>query len=212
LLSVQEKTAEWGYRRITLNQSTDHLRAPIDFNISRSIDEIQIESRLSEIQKLILNQNEQLFQQQQQLDGLARGFLDIVQVLQQKGDPTKKIEETNQSVIILGNALVDFKKQLKQANFGQEFADLKTQQQAIGKSVVTTRKTIDSQTQNLASYLGWKRIMMIVASTAVISSLCNIAIASLAPWAIGQIPGKSQPNNIEKSPPIVKKQKGDRSR
>jgi hypothetical protein len=106
-----------------LNQSTDHLRAPIDF---RSINEIQIESRLSEIQKLILNQNEKLFQQQQQLDGLARGFLDIVQVLQQKGDPTKKIEKTNQSVIILGNALIDFKKQLKQANFGQEFADLKT--------------------------------------------------------------------------------------
>jgi GTP1/Obg family GTP-binding protein len=123
LLSVQVKTTEWSDRRITLNQSTDHLRAPIDF---RSINEIQIESRLSEIQKLILNQNEKLFQQQQQLDGLARGFLDIVQVLQQKGDPTKKIEKTNQSVIILGNALIDFKKQLKQANFGQEFADLKT--------------------------------------------------------------------------------------
>jgi hypothetical protein len=166
------------------------------------------------IQETLLNQSEQIAYQQEQLNNLGKGFRDIAEILQKQhqSNPTRAIEETNQGIMTLSNGMISLVKQIRQVDFGQGFADIKAQQQTISRSVITTHKTLDSQAENLASYLGWKRVVIIVVSTAIITSIFNVASASLAPWAIGQIPGKSQQNNIEKSPPIVKKQKGDRSR
>jgi aldehyde:ferredoxin oxidoreductase len=164
------------------------------------------------IQEALLNQSKQIAYQQEQLNNLGKGFRDIAEILQEQhqSNPKKAIEETNQSVVVLGNAIVSLHQQLKQANLGQGLADIKSQQQVIGKSVTTTRKALDNQTENLASYLGWKRIVMLVASTAVISSLCNLAIASLAPIVIGQFTGNSQFNKSETAQPVEKKQKKGR--
>lgn len=194
-----------------MNQSTDQVRMPI-FGESRSTSDSQIESRLSDIQKLTSNQNEQLFQQQRQLDGLARGFLDIVQVLQQKGDSVKAIETTNQNVITLGEGLVKLSRQLREADFGQGITDIKYRQQNISEAVINAHETLDKQAESLSGYLGWKRVVMIIISTAIITSLCNVAIASLTPWALSQVTEKSQPKNDKKPLPKVKKYKGDRSK
>jgi hypothetical protein len=177
-------------------------------------------SDLAAVQEILLNQSEKIVYQQEQLNGLGKGFRDIAEILQNQhqSNPAKAtasltagIEENKQSITAMTNAILSLHKQLKEANFGQGFADIKSQQQSIGKAVAINHKSLESQTNDLAYYLGWKRIAMIVVSTAVISSLFSAAIATLAPLAIGQITKGDQPKNIEKAEPVVKKRKGSRS-
>jgi glutathionylspermidine synthase len=162
------------------------------------------------IQEALLNQSKQIAYQQEQLNSLGKGFRDIAEILQEQhqSNPKKAIEENNQSITAMTNAILSLHKQLKEANFGQEFADIKSQQQSIGKAVVTNRKSLESQANDLAYYFGWKHIAMIVVSTAVISSLCSVAVTALFPLAISQITGVNQPKSIEKVKPVVKKNKG----
>jgi glutathionylspermidine synthase len=165
------------------------------------------------IQEALLNQSKQIAYQQEQLNSLGKGFRDIAEILQEQhqSNPKKAIEENNQNLVAMTNAMVSWYKQLKEANFGQEFADIKSQQQSISKVVVTNRKSLERQTNELTYYLGWKRIAMIVVSTAVISSLLSVAATALFPLAISQITGVHQPKSIEKAKPAVKKSKGGRS-
>lgn len=165
----------------------------------------------SELTEILLDQSEQIEHQQKQLNDLGKGFRDIAEILQkqQKSNPTPAIEEINQSILSLSNAIISLHQQLKKADFGQGFAEIKAQQQSISKAIATSHKSIESQSSDLGYYLGWKRIMAIVVSTAVISSLSNVAIGLLAPSVISQFTGKGQPEHIEKVEPVLKKRKGN---
>jgi ssDNA-specific exonuclease RecJ len=182
----------------------DHLKS--------SINAVYTDAQLAEIKRLILNQNEQLERQNQQLAGLAKGFASIVQMLQKQGNPTKAIEECSQSIDNVASAVISLHSQLKQANFGQEFATLKDQQESLYNSIVNTQKDLKSQSNNLAKHLGWKRIAPIIVSTVFLSSLFSTAITMLAPVAINQITGKDQPEKTEKAQPVVKKSKKDHAK
>jgi hypothetical protein len=167
------------------------------------------ETELATVQEILLAQSEQINYQQEQLNDLGKGFKDIAGILQKQQDSNSKeaIEEINESIVALSEAILSLHQQLKQANFGQGFTDIKAQHQLISQAVTNNHKSLVNQTSDLAYYLGWKRITTIVVSTVLISSLSSAMFGLLVPLITNQITKKSQATNIEKVEHVVKKRK-----
>jgi hypothetical protein len=133
------------------------------------------------IQSLLLRQSEQLDQQQQQLEGLARGFDEIVKFLQRQheSDPSGKIEDINQSLDTLGKAMINTYKKIDKIDVNKTLARFESEQQTFRKTIEKNQQSLKQQSENLADHLDWKRTAVIVAITAIISSLSSLAIAHL---------------------------------
>jgi hypothetical protein len=151
-------------------------------------------TQLPAIQEILLNQKEQLVLQQQQIGALAREFHEIALILQhqQKNDSGTAIDTIKQNMSDLGKATIATYQKLDKTQMGKELSDLKAEQQALRKIADTAQRTLKIQSDNLATHLDWKRTAAIMVSTAVLSSLCSVAIVQLIPngWSHSANPTK----------------------
>jgi hypothetical protein len=140
-----------------------------------------LDTQLSEIRRLVSEQSEQLVQQQEQFNALSGGFSNIVEVLKQlqKDSLTPEIEAINQNLDTLGKATINTYKKLDKIDVNKNLTNLESEQQRLCKILEATKTSLQSQSDNLAYYLDWKRTAVIIVITAVISSLSSLAIAHL---------------------------------
>jgi hypothetical protein len=158
------------------------------------------------IQSLILRQSEQLAKQEQQLEGLARGFDEIVKFLQRQheSDPSGKIEEINQSLDTLGKAMVNTYKKIDKIDVSKDLASFEAEQQTFRKTLEKNQQNLKQQSENLADHLEWKRTAVIIVITAIISSVSSLAIAHLV---LSNQPAQKDQNSIQTEKPINSKPK-----
>jgi hypothetical protein len=162
--------------------------------------------QLDLIQSLILRQSEQLDQQQQQLQGLARGFDEIVKFLQRQheSDPSGKIEDINQSLDTLGKAMINTYKKIDKIDVSKDLATFEAEQQAFRKTLEKNQQNLKQQSDNLADHLDWKRTAVIVVITAIISSLSSLAISQLV---LSNQSSQKEQNSAQTEKPINSKTK-----
>jgi predicted nucleic acid-binding Zn-ribbon protein len=165
-----------------------------------------LDAQLSEIRRLISEQSEQLVQQQEQFNALSGGFSNIVEVLKelQKDSPTPEIEAINQNLDTLGKATINTYKKLDKIDVNKNLANLESEQQRLCKTLESTKVTLQSQSENLADYLDWKRTAVIIVITAIISSVSSLAIAHLV---LSNQPAQKDQNSIQTEKPINSKPK-----
>jgi hypothetical protein len=137
-----------------------------------------IENHLFLLQELILGQGEKIIQQEQTVEELSRLMIRIAETLEQ---PKAKIENIHQDLNVLGKATIATYQKLENVSNGKELLALKAEQQALRKIADTVQRTLKIQSDNLVTHLDWKRTAAIVVSTAVLSSLCSVAIVQLIP-------------------------------
>jgi hypothetical protein len=151
-------------------------------------------AQLPAIQEILISQKEQIALQQQQIGALAREFHEIALILQQqqKSNPAAAIDTVNQALQDLSKVTVGIYQKLDKTHGSKELSDLKSEQQALRKIADTAQRTLKIQSDNLATHLDWKRMAAIVVSTAVLSSLCSLAIVQLIPngWSHSANPTK----------------------
>jgi aldehyde:ferredoxin oxidoreductase len=130
-------------------------------------------SESTTVQEILLAQSEKIAYQQGQLNDLGKGFKNIAEILQkqQQSNPAKEIEAVRQDMRVLGRGLVKVYQDIE--GLGKE---LKTGQQNLQKVVEANQNKTTPKT----NYLDWQQIAIIVAATALISSLCSLAVFQLA--------------------------------
>jgi hypothetical protein len=158
------------------------------------------------VQSLILRQSEQLARQEQQLEGLARGFDEIVKFLQRQheSDPSGKIKEINQSLDTLGKAMINTYKKIDKIDVSKDLASFEAEQQAFRKTLEKNQQNFKQQSENLADHLDWKRTAVIIVITAIVSSLSSLAIAHLV---VSNQATKKDQNSTQTEKPLNSKTK-----
>jgi hypothetical protein len=141
-------------------------------------DSQESDSNLFALQNLLLNQSEQLVQQQQQLNILVNGFLEMTEILKQQ-QKILVIEDINQSLDTLGKAMVNTYKKIDKIDVSKDLASFEAEQQTFRKTLEKNQQNLKQQSENLADYLDWKRTAVIIVITAIISSVSSLAIAHL---------------------------------
>jgi hypothetical protein len=136
--------------------------------------EIKVESPVSEVHKLLLSCSERIDQQQNYLNYLYEGHLDLNKALSQySSNFTEGIEAIKQQIMLLEKGVIKVYQHLEKDNTGKE---LKSGQQFLRKAIETNQK---KNASNNASF-NWKQIAIIMVSTAIISSLCSLIVFQLA--------------------------------
>jgi hypothetical protein len=133
-------------------------------------------SESTEIHKLLLECSEKYDRQQQQLENLLHGQMEIIATIysQDFPDPTAAILAITKDINTLGKGIVGFHKQLEKNNLSQDLNALKSEQQKI-KAVLENQE----KRKNSLGYLNWKQAAMMILVTALISSLSSLAIVQL---------------------------------
>jgi flagellar basal body-associated protein FliL len=146
-----------------------------------SVDAASLDAQLLEIRLLLSEHSEQLAQQQQQFNALAGGFSNIAEVLKQiqNDSSTPEIQAINQNLDTLGKATVNTYKKLDKIDVNKNLINLESEQQRLCEALEAAEASLQSQSENLADYLDWKRTAVIIVITAIISSVSSLAIAHL---------------------------------
>jgi hypothetical protein len=124
-----------------------------------------------------------LDQHQQSLEELIGGFIEVVNILhgQQELNSREAIEALKQEVTLLGKGMIKIYQHLEKDNTGKE---LKSGQQNLRKAIASlTSSSIEAnqkKTTHNVGFLDWKQIATIITATAVISSLCSLAVFQVA--------------------------------
>jgi hypothetical protein len=156
---------------------------------------------ISKIEKKLADQTKEISRQGQHLESLAQGFREVVDVLQeqQKSISTQAIEEINQNVDTLGKATISIYKYMEKVTSSKESIIIKSEQQALRKSVEAIHKILNTEANkpNKNLNFNWNNVIIVIVITAMISSLCSLLIAKFF-WS-------NQSRNTELVKPTVKK-------
>jgi hypothetical protein len=120
-----------------------------------------------------------LDQHQQSLEELTGGFIEVVNILhgQQELNSKEAIEAIKQEVKALSEGVMKIYYHLDEDNIGKE---LKAGQQNLQKAIAPITPLLleanQKKTTHNVGFLDWKQIATIITATAVISSLCSLAV------------------------------------
>jgi hypothetical protein len=135
--------------------------------------EIPSNPGVSTIHELLILQDEKMNIQQQYLRDLSQGLLEIFTILSNDSRPDsisiETIEALKKDLLLLDQGTAKIYQHLD--SFGKE---LKSGQQALQKAIEASQKKTN------IGYLDWKQIATIITATAIISSLCSLAVFQLA--------------------------------
>jgi hypothetical protein len=152
------------------------------------------------IHELLILQDGKMDRQQQYLKDLTQGLLEVLTIVSHDSQPnsssTEAIEALKQQVVILEKGVIKIYQHLEKDNTGKE---LKSGQQTLRKAIDSLTpaaiKTNQKSSTSNVSYLDWKQIAIIITATAIISSLCSLAIfQTVSNWKTDQ-----PQNPVEKS-------------
>jgi hypothetical protein len=137
--------------------------------------EIIPDDRISEIHALLKSQSELAEQNQGSIQSLSLEVAEIVMILyqQQQFSSIGAIEAIKQETKALSGGVMRIYQHLEKNSFGKE---LKTGQQNLQKTIEANQRN----TTYKVGYLDWKQIATIITATAIVSSLCSLAVFQLA--------------------------------
>jgi hypothetical protein len=143
---------------------------------------------IEKICSLLSAQDEKLDHHHEYLKNLSQGLLEVLLSLKQSPHSFEEIDEIRNDVKILGKGFLKIYHYLEKENLGKELISLKSEQHALRKAIETSHK----KPSNSVGLPDWKRTLAIVVSTAVLSSLCSVAIVQLIPngWSHSANPTK----------------------
>jgi hypothetical protein len=137
------------------------------------------ELTLSELYDILQDQGKKLNEIQDTLEYSSlvntKNFNILYQ--QQESNPMRAIEGVKQQVNTIDQGMMKIHHYLKEDSVGKE---LKAGQQNLQKVIVSTIEANQNKTTTKTSYLDWQQIAIIVTATALISSLCSLAVFQLA--------------------------------
>jgi hypothetical protein len=139
-------------------------------------------NKIPEIHMLLQSQVRVIEQQHIDIQNLSEGVADLMMISyqQQLSDPIKTIEALKQQVTLLEKGIIKIYQHLEKDNTGKE---LKSGQQNLRKAIEANQK----KTINNVS-LDWKQIAIMITSTAIISSLCSLAVFQVVSnWKTDQL-------------------------
>jgi hypothetical protein len=130
------------------------------------------------------------------LSQVSAETFNIVYEQRQLSNSTEAIEALKQQIVILEKGVIKIYQHLEKDNTGKE---LKSGQQTLRKAIDSLTpaaiKTNQKSSTSNVSYLDWKQIAIISTVTAIISSLCSLAIfQAVSNWKTDQ-----PQNPVEKS-------------
>jgi hypothetical protein len=163
---------------------------------------------LSDSEKLVVIheslalQDDKINKQQLYLTNLSQGLLEILVILNgDNRDESISIETTealNQKMILLERGIIKIYQHLEKDNTVKE---LKSGQQILQKVIEANQNRATTKT----NYLDWQQIAIIITATALISSLCSLAVFQLASnW------NTDQPQNSVEKPLKPKSKKSSK--
>jgi hypothetical protein len=137
------------------------------------------EDKISEIHVLLENQTRAIEQQQINTQALSDELAEAIIILYQLqgSDPTESIEAIKQEVKALSEGVMKIYYHLDEDNIGKE---LKAGQQNLQKVIASAIEANQKKTTHNVGFLDWKQIATIITATAVISSLCSLAVFQVA--------------------------------
>jgi hypothetical protein len=137
------------------------------------------EDKISEIHVLLENQTRAIEQQQINTQALSDELAEAIIILYQLqgSDPTESIEAVKQEVKALSEGVMKIYYHLDEDNIGKE---LKAGQQNLQKVIASAIEANQKKTTHNVGFLDWKQIATIITATAVISSLCSLAVFQVA--------------------------------
>jgi hypothetical protein len=130
------------------------------------------------------------------LSQVSAETFNIVYEQRQSSNSTEAIEALKQQIVILEKGVIKIYHHLEKDNTGKELkSGQQTLQKAINSLTPAAIKTNQKSSTTNVSYLDWKQIAIIITATAIISSLCSLAIfQTVSNWKTDQ-----PQNPVEKS-------------
>jgi hypothetical protein len=141
------------------------------------------DSKISAIHEQLLNCIERLDKQQEFLGYLSQGNIEVLMAVNQQGvsSSTEDIEAVKQKVNAIDQGMMKIYHYLKEDIQGKE---LKAGQQNLQKAIAPITPLLleanQKKTTHNVGFLDWKQIATIITATAVISSLCSLAVFQVA--------------------------------
>ncbi len=135
--------------------------------------------------RLLLDCIEKLDKQQEYLGYLSQGNIEVLMAVNQQdiSSTTEEVKTLRKEVIGLAQGVWKIYQHLEKDSIGKE---LKSGQQNLQKAIEA-----NAQKKNTANigYLDWKQIATIITATAIVSSLCSLAVFQIATnWKVDRIP------------------------
>jgi hypothetical protein len=167
----------------------------VDFLNETNVDS---EPTVLVIYEALQNQSKQINKLRYEVGLLSKGNTKNFNILnqQQESNPIEAIEALKQQIVILEKGVIKIYHHLEKDNTGKELkSGQQTLQKAIDSLTPAAIKTNQKSSTSNVSYLDWKQIAIIITATAIISSLCSLAIfQTVSNWKTDQ-----PQNPVEKS-------------
>jgi hypothetical protein len=137
--------------------------------------DLTLDAKILAIHDMVLGCIERLDKQQEYLGHLSQGNMEVFMAVRQQeiSNPTEEIEVLRKDISLLSQGVLKIFNYLERDSKNKE---LKTGQEALHKAIEANQNKTTTKT----NYLDWQQIATIVTATALISSLCSLAVFQLA--------------------------------
>jgi hypothetical protein len=137
--------------------------------------DIKSDFKIAAIHELLVTYAEKLDKQQEFLGYLSQGNIEVLMAVNQQAEPItiEAIEVIKQEMKVLSQGVLTIYQHLDRNSLAKE---LKAGQQNLQKTIEANQK----KTTHNVGFPDWKQIATIITATAVISSLCSLAVFQVA--------------------------------